>query len=122
MGQSQEMAMSLEQKMSHSLSMKVMAIGQIIFELEEDYRNSLSRQAFAKLQQAKEILQEVASEYMTPMTVERMNNWKKEKEDRTPKFKRVKEPWEEWTQEQSDAYHKEILRMMKQGFGGTKHD
>ncbi len=120
MNQSQEMQLSLEQKMSHSLSMKVMAIGQIIFELEEDYKNSLSRQAFAKLQQAKEILQEVAAEFMTPITVERMNNWKKEKEARTPKFVRVKEPWENWTEEQSKAFRAHVTTMMRKGFGGTK--
>lgn len=121
MKQSQEMSMSLEQKMTHTLSMKIMEIGQVIFELEEDYKHSLSRQAFAKLQQAKEILQEVASEYMTPMTAERMNNWRAEKEQRreASRHMRTPEPWENWSDEQRDEYHKDILRRMKQGFGGT---
>jgi len=116
-----EMSMSLEHKLTHTLSMKIMEIGQIIFEIEEDYKHSLSRRAFEKIKRAKELLYEVANEHMTPITAERMKNWKQERNQERElnrKFSRTPDPWEMWTQEQKQKFSDEVTRKCIQGFGG----
>jgi len=119
MATKQELNQSTEQKLSHQLSMQIMEVGQTILELEATYHDSFSRQMRAKIQRAKEILDELAKECMTELTSERMINWEKDsmKEKDKLKFTRKKDAWELLTPKQEEEYEIRITRRMHQGFG-----
>ena len=114
----QEMNQQMEQKLSHQLSMQIMEVGQTILELESNYRQSMSRRMFEKLQRAKEILDELANDCMTEITAARMKDWEAEREKEKKKFTRPKEAWEQLTPEQKQKINKDISRKCAQGFGG----
>lgn len=119
MANKQEMNQSVEQKLSHQLSMQIMEVGQTIMELESTYHDSFSRQMKEKIKKAKEILDELAKDCMTELTSERMKNWEKEsiKEKERMKFTRKKDAWETLTQKQEIEYQERLTRRMHQGFG-----
>jgi len=114
----QEMNQQMEQKLSHQLSMQIMEMGQTILELEANYRQSLTRRMFEKLQRAKEILDELAQDCMTELTAARMKDWEAEKAKEKQVFTREKEAWELLTPEQKEKISNDISRKCAQGFGG----
>lgn len=119
MSNKQEMEQKQEQKLSHQLSMQIMEVGQTIMELEATYHDSFSRKMREKIQRAKEILDELASDCMTEITSERMKNWQKERmqEKEKLRFTRKKDLWETMTPQQEMEYQKKLTARMHQGFG-----
>jgi len=96
-----------------------MEVGQTILELEATYHDSFSRKMREKIQRAKEILDELASDCMTEITSERMKNWQTERLQEKEKFRftRKKDAWETLTPQQEIEYQKRVNSRMHQGFG-----
>ena len=76
----QEMRINQTQKMSPELSYKIMQMGELIFELEEEYMHTFSRRVQEKVKQVSQLLREL-SEEMEDRHSERMLNWKKFRKD-----------------------------------------
>ncbi len=67
----------IKQTLSPELSFKIMKIGQLVFELEEQYMHCFGRDTQNRLKQISILLKELADE-MDGSTGERMLKWKEE--------------------------------------------
>jgi len=73
----QNAAQELKQTISPELSFKLMQIGQLILELEEEYMHVFGRETQDRLKRMAVMLRELAGE-MDGSTGERMLKWKEE--------------------------------------------
>lgn len=73
----QNASQELKQTISPELSFKLMQIGQLILELEEEYMQVFGRETQERLKKIAEMLRDLATE-MDGSTGERMLKWKEE--------------------------------------------
>lgn len=72
----------MKQTISPELSFKIMQIGQLVLELEEEYMHCFGRETQHKIKAIADMLKDLAGE-MDGSTGERMLKWKEEVKKRT---------------------------------------
>lgn len=73
----QKLKLNLKQTISPELSFKLMKIGQLVLELEEEYMHIFGRETQERLKSISTMLKELAEE-MDGSTGDRMLKWKEE--------------------------------------------